>query len=175
MVVVVVGGAEYDLPNAEAQSFAPPEGGCERRRGGSGCARPPPAPGPLAPRPFPLAPLPRSFPRRRHRPSQPPFSASCIPTPSAPPFLPLPAFLLFPRGLEWQAQLRALTPAPPIHKRGVLNNNRGTSLQHPIQRRNCARDPATIPRPEPGVFPSPARSEERRVGKECRSRWSPYH
>src|SRR5690348_18356253 len=24
-------------------------------------------------------------------------------------------------------------------------------------------------------LPSPARSEERRVGKECRSRWSPYH
>ena len=24
-------------------------------------------------------------------------------------------------------------------------------------------------------FKSPARSEERRVGKECRSRWSPYH
>src|SRR5258708_29704998 len=23
--------------------------------------------------------------------------------------------------------------------------------------------------------PSPGRSEERRVGKECRSRWSPYH
>src|SRR3712207_7754816 len=23
--------------------------------------------------------------------------------------------------------------------------------------------------------PLPARSEERRVGKECRSRWSPYH
>ena len=22
---------------------------------------------------------------------------------------------------------------------------------------------------------SPSRSEERRVGKECRSRWSPYH
>src|SRR2546422_3315936 len=29
----------------------------------------------------------------------------------------------------------------------------------------------------PGHFPSPcaSRSEERRVGKECRSRWSPYH
>src|SRR5256885_11069783 len=27
---------------------------------------------------------------------------------------------------------------------------------------------------EPEVEPSP-RSEERRVGKECRSRWSPYH
>ena len=25
------------------------------------------------------------------------------------------------------------------------------------------------------VFHRPARSEERRVGKECRSRWSPYH
>ena len=24
-------------------------------------------------------------------------------------------------------------------------------------------------------FTSPMRSEERRVGKECRSRWSPYH
>src|ERR1017187_3148260 len=28
------------------------------------------------------------------------------------------------------------------------------------------------PRPNQGVAP---RSEERRVGKECRSRWSPYH
>src|SRR2546422_9238257 len=28
----------------------------------------------------------------------------------------------------------------------------------------------------PGVPPdAPVRSEERRVGKECRSRWSPYH
>ena len=25
------------------------------------------------------------------------------------------------------------------------------------------------------VYPLPGRSEERRVGKECRSRWSPYH
>ena len=25
------------------------------------------------------------------------------------------------------------------------------------------------------VFSAPLRSEERRVGKECRSRWSPYH
>src|SRR2546425_5728085 len=27
----------------------------------------------------------------------------------------------------------------------------------------------------PTVGVSPTRSEERRVGKECRSRWSPYH
>src|SRR5256886_4146389 len=26
-----------------------------------------------------------------------------------------------------------------------------------------------------GIVAAPARSEERRVGKECRSRWSPYH
>ena len=26
-----------------------------------------------------------------------------------------------------------------------------------------------------GFFKIPFRSEERRVGKECRSRWSPYH
>ena len=40
-----------------------------------------------------------------------------------------------------------------------------------------------LPAPEPGDDPYPlvtvepytARSEERRVGKECRSRWSPYH
>ena len=25
------------------------------------------------------------------------------------------------------------------------------------------------------LLPEPDRSEERRVGKECRSRWSPYH
>src|SRR6266540_3630198 len=29
--------------------------------------------------------------------------------------------------------------------------------------------------PVAGVTPAPVRSEERRVGKECRSRWSPYH
>ena len=27
----------------------------------------------------------------------------------------------------------------------------------------------------PGMGPATTRSEERRVGKECRSRWSPYH
>ena len=26
-----------------------------------------------------------------------------------------------------------------------------------------------------GTYGNPNRSEERRVGKECRSRWSPYH
>ena len=30
-------------------------------------------------------------------------------------------------------------------------------------------------RPAPAHSEGPTRSEERRVGKECRSRWSPYH
>src|SRR2546429_9589931 len=34
--------------------------------------------------------------------------------------------------------------------------------------------PATYGFPDDG-FGGKARSEERRVGKECRSRWSPYH
>src|SRR2546430_15055998 len=32
-----------------------------------------------------------------------------------------------------------------------------------------------ISRQRPAVHHAGARSEERRVGKECRSRWSPYH
>src|SRR2546429_6418716 len=39
--------------------------------------------------------------------------------------------------------------------------------------RTVSRD-AETDLPEP-TTPAIARSEERRVGKECRSRWSPYH
>src|ERR1039457_7295523 len=35
--------------------------------------------------------------------------------------------------------------------------------------------PPFMPKGPPPVRPSAPRSEERRVGKECRSRWSPYH
>src|SRR5260370_747152 len=34
---------------------------------------------------------------------------------------------------------------------------------------------AFVPPPRDEVISCMARSEERRVGKECRSRWSPYH
>src|SRR2546425_9858656 len=32
-----------------------------------------------------------------------------------------------------------------------------------------------LPDPDDHRYEKPYRSEERRVGKECRSRWSPYH
>src|SRR3712207_7616818 len=38
-----------------------------------------------------------------------------------------------------------------------------------------ALDLAGAPAPLPTDLPVGERSEERRVGKECRSRWSPYH
>src|SRR2546430_7531453 len=69
-----------------------------------------------------------------------------------------------------------------------------SSLTHSAQRRNAPGLPSKTPKSPraawlpPGFLPkykahAPAkeirvfrdRSEERRVGKECRSRWSPYH
>src|SRR2546425_3131752 len=42
----------------------------------------------------------------------------------------------------------------------------------PAQESRCRRTPARRP---PERHARSGRSEERRVGKECRSRWSPYH
>ena len=56
-----------------------------------------------------------------------------------------------------------------------------------LSRRAGAAEPELIPKKlpfppndefgsyEPTITPDGNRSEERRVGKECRSRWSPYH
>src|ERR1044071_6758649 len=41
--------------------------------------------------------------------------------------------------------------------------------------RSCPPTPARSLRVASSEFASRVRSEERRVGKECRSRWSPYH
>ena len=42
--------------------------------------------------------------------------------------------------------------------------------------RMCLVDVEKAPKPVPAcATPVRSRSEERRVGKECRSRWSPYH
>ncbi|KAF6323361.1 hypothetical protein mRhiFer1_008344 [Rhinolophus ferrumequinum] len=73
------------LPNPKAQSFAPPEGEGERRCGGAAVSGNLLRLGPSAPRPFPLAPSRRSFPRWRHRPSQPPSPPPPSPPPARPP------------------------------------------------------------------------------------------
>src|SRR2546426_12637390 len=52
-------------------------------------------------------------------------------------------------------------------------SNGGTAGQQPVGRREISWDGAGAnPFNNRNDFP---RSEERRVGKECRSRWSPYH
>src|SRR2546427_4293526 len=50
-------------------------------------------------------------------------------------------------------------------------------LRRHLDPRRAAADDRARPhrRPRPGRRREVARSEERRVGKECRSRWSPYH
>src|SRR5256886_16316171 len=69
---------------------------------------------------------------------------------------------------------------------GVLGwrGSRTTSIPPLSRSRNSTRCQVLPPSPVrkiprsslgPNAWPSAARSEERRVGKECRSRWSPYH
>src|SRR5256885_3594411 len=51
-----------------------------------------------------------------------------------------------------------------------------TGAQAKIHRYRLANPGNHVDGPEAWVYPlQPPRSEERRVGKECRSRWSPYH
>src|SRR2546426_7267549 len=49
---------------------------------------------------------------------------------------------------------------------------RSTECREKLTAELTARDHSNAPR---GSYFRPPRSEERRVGKECRSRWSPYH
>src|SRR5258708_28954111 len=57
------------------------------------------------------------------------------------------------------------TCALPISAAGTLIGRRRENNTH--SRARCTADPV--------LDPGGHRSEERRVGKECRSRWSPYH
>src|SRR5256886_17515673 len=86
--------------------------------------------------------------------------------------------------------LPILTP-PPVPKLGVvkLSTSVARALSRGTAEVSTARFPVgsvpateTIKRPDTAaqlsrtsVSVGPERSEERRVGKECRSRWSPYH
>src|SRR2546427_2154468 len=69
---------------------------------------------------------------------------------------------------EWPPRSPQRRCSPP-QSRGWLTSRRGVgaAASSPKARPTCSTTP-------PGKLPA-ARSEERRVGKECRSRWSPYH
>src|SRR2546430_14324443 len=51
----------------------------------------------------------------------------------------------------------------------------GSELALASDMRFASREKAILSQWEVGAGLVPGRSEERRVGKECRSRWSPYH
>src|ERR1044071_1791863 len=78
--------------------------------------------------------------------------------------------------------------SPPANS----NTNANTATQQPAQPQPTAAAPVATPQPAQPIASTPdttparsitiktalyevTRSEERRVGKECRSRWSPYH
>ena len=63
-----------------------------------------------------------------------------------------------------QDHLNSLRDGRSVYLDGQLV---GDVVDHPAYR-NAIRSTA-------GLYDFQARSEERRVGKECRSRWSPYH
>src|SRR5256885_15695538 len=48
-------------------------------------------------------------------------------------------------------------------------------VPHPLNRRQHRRVGFVVPGEDRRTSLAAGRSEERRVGKECRSRWSPYH
>ena len=72
-------------------------------------------------------------------------------------------------------QRKALYNAP-AHTRGKhLNVTLSKELRADIGKRSLPIRSGDTVRVLRGDFDGAERSEERRVGKECRSRWSPYH
>jgi len=89
---------------------------------------------------------------------------------------------------EWEAlvtdDMHYWVPAAPgdydpASRLSYVNDNRprlATRLkQLRTGRRHAQTPPSAMRRLITNIEISSARSEERRVGKECRSRWSPYH
>ena len=62
-----------------------------------------------------------------------------------------------------------------VHKTPGAEHKDADGMIHPQQVREMQESFAEMTRPIVLIGPMTTRSEERRVGKECRSRWSPYH
>ena len=52
---------------------------------------------------------------------------------------------------------------------------RNSSLDYRLRKQRTIRESQIMSEVKEFGIRTPLRSEERRVGKECRSRWSPYH
>src|SRR5256885_13361321 len=82
------------------------------------------------------------------------------------------------RSVPSQSESEAANPPQPSKPLAQqLADARPQQQAAPTPSRARGNETAAQPQPQPpSPAPSPApRSEERRVGKECRSRWSPYH
>src|SRR3712207_9234168 len=75
---------------------------------------------------------------------------------------------------ERSRRLVAASEALALGYGGISAPARATGLSRAAIRRGIAELQGG-PAAQPGRIRRPGRSEERRVGKECRSRWSPYH
>jgi len=73
--------------------------------------------------------------------------------------------------------LEALPYIREFHGRTVVIKYGGAAMEDPALREEFARDVVLLKYVglNPAAVHDDGRSEERRVGKECRSRWSPYH
>src|SRR2546428_13480714 len=80
------------------------------------------------------------------------------------------------RHAEWARCLLVLSPQPDRRRhhqdvRGDPSKSGNRKQKNPAGINNPEDERDRIANEDAG----PGRSEERRVGKECRSRWSPYH
>ena len=75
-------------------------------------------------------------------------------------------------GPRWRSLFEAEAAAPAAAE-AAESSGTGSTATGPVTSQSVSAGPAESPNPE-GLAPV-LRSEERRVGKECRSRWSPYH
>src|SRR5258708_3714562 len=86
--------------------------------------------------------------------------------------------IILPGGLAHQESWDP-KPEAPIEYRGPFGVTKtkipGVVFSENLSRTAQIADKITVVRSITGRIPDHERSEERRVGKECRSRWSPYH
>ena len=73
--------------------------------------------------------------------------------------------------IKLQIKGGAANPSPPV---GPALGSKGINIMEFCKQFN-ARTQDKAGKILPVIITYYARSEERRVGKECRSRWSPYH